>query len=681
MISSSDLLQIQGVGPKTLQYLSQFGISSKIDLLKILPIRYSYFKRINDYQKLHIDDQVWLLANLKSIRNFHKGRFNITTAVFTNPDNPLQHFQAKWFNQPWVENKLKNQTLVAIAGNYQLVNKQLLLNNPNIISSWNDPAEAAKSKLENIYIYPHYSSKFNIRPIKVKSIINKILISPELVLEDWIPDWWLKKYNFFNLLELYQRIHLVWNYSKQDLALAQAQIVLRQILGWFVAEEIYFTKFTDFLTPVKPFTVSKNWISKQLYKLNFKLTTEQYQAILEITQDYQKAKPAYRLLQGEVGSGKTIIALITALAVMKKSAKNVVFVVPTIILANQHYKFAINNLFDPEQVFLVNKKTKLQEIKRSFEVNNSPKLIIATHSIFYDKINLKDLGLVIIDEQQRFGVLQRQNLLKGKLQPHFLTLTATPIPRTMAKIRFQKLSITTLTKGHLRRKITSKVCKLDKILAILDGLIKNSTEKIMLVTPLIDSEILEPEYTIKYWQKLLSSHFDLPISIVTGRESAEDNDRAIQAFENNTTRILLATNVLEVGFHQDNLHHLFVIGAERFGLASLHQIRGRVGRDGKPSECYFVQVVKEENPRLEILSKIDDGFKLAEEDLRIRGSGDLFGIRQSGHTWINYHEISESVLNKMRISSKDLVQNLSSSEHEEILKTLSPDSGLEYYLD
>lgn len=681
MTTSNDLLQIQGVGPKTVQYLNQFGIHNQTDLLKIFPIRYSYFKHIIDYQELQINDQVWLLANLKTLRNFHKGRLNITTAVFTNPDNPLQHFQVKWFNQPWVENKLKSQPVVAIAGTYQLVNKQLLLTNPNIIASWDSTTEFTPGTLSSLYIYPHYSSKFNIRPIKVKSIINKILISPNLVLDDWIPSWWLKKYHFLHLGELYRRIHLIENYSQQDLKLAQAQVLLRQILSWFVIEEIYFTKFTEFLVPVKPFTISKNWIRAQIDKLNFKLTLEQYQAILEIVGDYAKPKPAYRLLQGEVGSGKTVIALITALAVLRKSAKNVVFVVPTIILANQHYKFAINNLFEPYQVVLINKKTKNQEIKTAFEIDNSPKLIIATHSVFYDKLDLNDIGLVMIDEQQRFGVLQRQNLLKGNNHPHFLALTATPIPRTIAKIRFQNLPITTLKKGHLERNIVSKICDITAMLKILDKLVLSSPEKIMMIVPLIDSEIVESEYTIKYWKTFLDIRYNLNISIVTGRESAEANDQAIEAFENKKTRILLATNVLEVGFHQDDLHYLFVIGAERFGLASLHQIRGRVGRDGQPSECYFVQIVKEENPRLDILSRIDDGFKLAEEDLRLRGSGDLFGIRQSGQTWIDYASISEKVLDKMRASSKDLIKNLSKKEREKILDTLNPDSGFENYLD
>ncbi|MBU1020788.1 MAG: ATP-dependent DNA helicase RecG [Firmicutes bacterium] len=381
----------------------------------------------------------------------------------------------------------------------------------------------------------------------------------------------------------------------------------------------------------------KALIQEFISSLPFELTDDQKQATNEIVKDILSRFVMNRLLQGDTGSGKTVVAAITILAVLS-SGFQVALMAPTEILAQQHYE-SFKKYFEKYDYSIVylSGKLSVSERKSCLEiVRDNPKtLIIGTHALFSDDVRYNNLGYVITDEQHRFGVNQRKKLREKGFNPDVLYMSATPIPRTLAISLFGDMDITTIKERPKERiKVETKLfnnSQLDLVYLLIDEELKNN-HQVYVVTPLIlESETLDLSNAQKVFQDLKKRFSNYQIGLLHSKVSAEEKDSVMNKFKHNEVNLLVSTTVIEVGVDVPNATLMVVLDSHRFGLSQLHQLRGRVGRSNLKSYCILVYSdTLESKERLEILERTDDGFLLSEEDLRLRGPGDFFGMRQSG---------------------------------------------------
>ena len=343
----------------------------------------------------------------------------------------------------------------------------------------------------------------------------------------------------------------------------------------------------------------------------------------------------YRLIQGDVGSGKTIVALLAASDVIE-SGFQVVLMAPTEILARQHYEYFCDNLPEiKDQICLLTGKTKSKkEIYKSIR-NNNTKILIGTHSVYNDEVNFKNLGLIIIDEQHKFGVKQRIKLLEKSKFCHTLIMSATPIPRSLSFVIYGEITISDIkTKPDGRKKIVTSIINMNKLQNLIEGInrkIKNN-EQVFWILPTISDETNEKE-TVETRYKYLKKLYNDKVSMIHGRMNKDILNKTINDFKIKKTSIIVSTTVIEVGINIPTATLIIIERAEMFGLAQLHQLRGRVSRGNLQGNCVFIHgnsLSDQTKERLLILKKTDDGFKIAEKDLEMRGAGDFFGTNQSG---------------------------------------------------
>ena len=482
------------------------------------------------------------------------------------------------------------------------------------------------SNIESVYPSTKGLSSKEIR-MKILEILKDI----ELI--DWLNEEFLKKQNWPTWKEALSIIHCS-NTDADKLNRAKTRIAFDELL----ASQIQLAKIREkyvFKRTHSPNITGK--LAKQvLNNLTFKLTNAQTRVLEEITSDQKSSYTMRRLLQGDVGSGKTLVALFASLNAIE-SGKQVAFMVPTEILARQHLKNIkelCKNLDLDISLLVANMKRGERHLTESKLKSGRCNIVIGTHALFQTKTKFADLGLCIVDEQHKFGVQQRINLIKKSKEIDFLMMTATPIPRTLAMITFGDLDISTIDeKPPGRKDIMTYVMSENKILEIVIR-IKEQTEKekIYWICPAIDeSDAIEiANVTNRY--KMLKEHFGEKVGIIHGKLTSEEKEAVMEKFLSGDLRILVATTVVEVGVDVKDATIMIVENSERFGLAQLHQLRGRVGRSSKLSKCilFYSLLGAEIKRRLTAMRKYNDGFELANEDLAIRGAGDIMGYNQTG---------------------------------------------------
>ncbi len=702
--------KLRNVGSRNLSRLHSLGIKTLRDLLRHFPVRYDDYTQtlsianIEPGQKVNIQGEV---VKMDSRRIFPR-RLTITNAIVQDSTGAVK---VVWFNQPYIADSLPEGTLVSLAGKVNLDKHGLYVSSPTYekITSSQEPGADNDQQPTTL---KHTSGLIPIYPETegVSSKYLRFLIKPllkDLKIDDPLPEAVLQKYNFPKMDDAIQTIHFPSDlkqaeaakerFAFEDLLLFQLKALLeRRKLNQLKSVSVKFDQ-----------ELVKNFIAN----LPFELTKDQKIAALEILKDLEKSYPMNRLMEGDVGSGKTVVALIAAFQVAK-AGHQTVFMVPTEVLANQHFNTMSMlvgqdsikiGLLTASSAKINNEVVSRSELKKKISAGYVD-IIIGTHAVIQKDVSFKSLAVVVIDEQHRFGIQQRSALLKNSkihdarytiqdTVPHLLSMTATPIPRTLALTIYGDLDISLIKeKPKNRQKIITKIIPHAKVREAYQ-FVRSEVAKgrqVFVVCPRI--EISDPKKEIKTagglskmnilwadvkaveeeYKKLSEEVFpDLKVAMLHGRLKPKEKDEVMTKFKDGLTNILVSTSVIEVGVDVPNATIMMIESAERFGLAQLHQFRGRVGRDEYQSYCLLLSSTGDKtiNKRLKALEECDDGFELAEKDMAIRGPGEFFGVKQSGMPDLGMASLANiDLIKKARLEARLLLKEDPNMRNYPLLK-------------
>lgn len=667
------LRHIPGIGYVHGRRLAEINLLTVSDLINHFPFRYEDFSEIVPINEAQINTKITLKGEIWQIKNiFTKYGKKLTQAIFNDGTNSIN---LTWFNSTYLTKSIKVGDRLQISGKLTKYGSKLSIIMPvwEKFETGSMSNQLSKKHLHTGGLIPVYPETEGISSRWLRTKIAQILPKVNLLIEDPLPEH--IKGNMLSLKDAYQKIHFPEGY--EDVEEATRRLSFDEI----------------FLIQLKTLLIKNSWENKpgvDLFKIDrdvlsgftdnlpFGLTGAQKRVLEEIISDLQKGRPMNRLVQGEVGSGKTAVAAIAAYITHLNGLKTL-YMAPTEILAFQHHStfkkllepFGIEiGLYTGSRKFKLNNesgivnKAKNKKPDSSVIIHNSePQIIIGTHALLSEKLQAENTGLIIVDEQQRFGVEQRSVLRNKAKIPHFLTMTATPIPRTVALTLYGDLDLSIIDempKGRIPVKtyvVPSK--KRTDAYKFIESRVREG-EQVYIITPLI--EISETLLTVKAavdeFENLKKVFPKLKLGLLHGRLKPKEKDAVLQDFKNKKTDILVSTSVVEVGVDVPNATIMVIEGAERFGLAQLHQLRGRVGRGSKQSYCLLFPSTEESNivSRLKNLEKISDGLKLAEIDLKIRGSGEIFGKRQSGRFDLKIASFNDlELIEKTRTEAQNLL--------------------------
>ncbi len=642
---------IRYFGPAAVKKLAKLKIKTTRDLLYHFPYRYEDFSNFSPIADLKPNSQATVhgtILNAKNIQIFR--RHMVLTEIIAEDDSGA--IKSVWFNQPYLLNQFKPGRQLNLSGKIVLNKKQLCFSNPAYeITDYGENSYPKKESLHTGRLVPIYPETYGLTSRWLRLGIKPLLRFVNQI-PDVLPNELKKTYHLPNLGQALSQIHFPETIEKAGLARRRFAFEELFILQLFMGlERLKLKKQTSL-----QIKFDEKMAKKFVNKLPFKLTDGQKKAAWQIIQDIGKNQPMNRLLEGDVGSGKTIIAAMAAyLAVL--NGYQVAFMAPTEILSRQHYEkiwpllkkfnIAIGLLTSSEAKISkdepANRQTKKELIKK-IETGEIP-IVIGTHSLIQKNVRFKNLALVVIDEQHRFGVNQRAALLAQHATrdtqhttiPHLLSMTATPIPRTLGLTIWGDLDLSLIKEMPKGRKnIITKIVSPSKrewAYEFIKSEIKKGRQAFV-VCPLIEeSEKLSVKAVKKEHERLQEKVFpELKIGLLYGRLRPKEKERIMSEFLNKNLNILVATSVVEVGIDIPNATVMVIEGADRFGLASLYQFRGRVGRSHYQSYCFLLtdSPSSKTNKRLKAIESAQSGFDLAERDLEIRGPGDFIGVRQSG---------------------------------------------------
>lgn len=611
-----ELKSIKGLGPKTINILNKIGINNPYDLITYYPYRYRIYNITDIVESSNEEIVVRGLVNSIPKVSFIKRNFNrlYFTALINN-----KLIKVVIFNRAFLKNNLSLNKEINLIGKYKEITNTFTAS--NITFDIFD-----ESKIEPVY---HL-----IQGLKNKLIINTInyLLKEDILIDDYIPEYLNIEYNFINKNTALKYIHEPNNL--EEIKQAKLKLIYEELFVFMFKINYLKHKNIKMIKSVKK-TIDENKLNTLINSLSFKLTNDQLAALEDIKSDFQSNKRMNRLLLGDVGSGKTIVGVIASY-INYLNGYQTSLMAPTEILATQHYYSVKKVLKDTNMniELLTGSMTKKEQnnIKERL-LSGEIDLLIGTHAIISQNVLFKKLGLVITDEQHRFGVNQRCNFQnKGEL-PDVIYMSATPIPRTYALTLYGDMDISMIKeKPKGRKDILTYVKKHSEIKDVLSTMIEEVkvNHQIYVVAPLIEeNEILDLTDVNKLKEKLdLAFNNKIPIGILHGRLKNNEKEAIMNDFKNNALKILISTTVIEVGIDVPNATLMVIFNAERFGLATLHQLRGRVGRGEAESKCILIS--DSDNKRLKVLEESNDGFYISEMDFKMRGEGDLFGVKQSG---------------------------------------------------
>jgi ATP-dependent DNA helicase RecG len=655
------LSEVYGIGPRFLARFKNLKVETVGDLLWHFPSRYEDFSQIFKIAELKAGQQATIqgiITNVNLRRSWQRKMFLVEALV----SDETGSIRAIWFNQPYLKNVLRKSKIASFSGKVTISKNKLYLSNPayEFINDFEGSVETKHTgRLVPIYPETRGLTSKGIRYL-VDSILKGLGEIP-----DFLPDSVLKINKFPEIDLAIRQIHFPEN-------LEEAKKAKRR----FAFEDLFLLQLTNVLQRLKlnqekavALKTDIDWLKNITSQLPFELTITQKKSLWEIIQDLEKSRPMNRLLQGDVGSGKTIVAAIAALAAAKED-KQTVFMAPTEILANQHYQTFIKFFpnFNKGLALITSAQSKIfygdgletdakkSEVLKDI-ISGKIKVIIGTHALIQKEVAFKDLILVVIDEQHRFGVSQRAKLLKNnRLIPHFLSMSATPIPRTLSLSIFGDLDLSMITELPKDRKtIITKVVaptNRDKAYAFIRGQVKKGRQ-VFVICPRIELpsaeelmgqkvglswqsrafQNLEVKAVKEEYEKLKNKVFpDLRVAMLHGKMKAKDKELLMRQFKDGKIDILVSTSVVEVGVDVPNAVIMMIEGAERFGLAQLYQFRGRVGRGVHQSFCFLFtdSLAKTTQQRLNSIVEAKNGLELAEKDLEIRGPGEFLGETQTG---------------------------------------------------
>lgn len=635
------------VGPKTINILNRININTVEDLLTYYPYRYNIIKFINiedadDTMTYYIKAKILSVPKVSYIkRNFNKLDF-----FATNNDH---EFKVTIFNRSFLKRNLTVDKEIVIIGKYSKIKNVFTAND-------------IKFNVDEERIEPIYHLTEGIKNSGLENIINSAL-STKISLSDNIPNYLNEKYKLLTKCDAIRKIHQPKTIN--DIKKSELKLIYEELFTYMF--KINYLKGINKISKGLPKEFNDNDIQDFLSSLNFLLTKDQLSTIEDILKDMKESKRMNRLVLGDVGSGKTIVAIVAILANFLSGYQST-FMAPTEILAKQHYE-SIKEYFKEYDInisLLTGSLTKKQKENIYNQITDGEiDLVIGTHALLNDNLNFKNLGLVITDEQHRFGVNQR-NLLQNKGlngEADVLYLSATPIPRTYALTIYGDLDLSQIkTKPNIRKEIITKIADEKNIKEVLLKMYEELklNHQIFVVSPLIEQNDELNLNSVMELKEKLNKAFNnkVRIEILHGKLKQKEKDELMKGFAENKINILISTTVIEVGIDIPNATMMVIYNAERFGLATLHQLRGRVGRSGIQSYCYLV-TNSFNNERLKVMEESSDGFYIAEKDFEQRGQGDLFGVKQSGDMSFKIANLKRdfNILSQANIDAKEFLDN------------------------
>ncbi|MGB9707000.1 MAG: ATP-dependent DNA helicase RecG [Microgenomates group bacterium] len=646
------------VGPTYARRLKRLGIETVGDLLYHFPFRYVDYSLISPIKLAQPGETITVRGKIISIRNEYTSRGKkIQKGIVADATGTID---VVWFNQPFLIKTLKIGTTVSLSGKVDFWGKKVALISPEYERETSDRQQATRNMtIHTGRLVPVYHETYGISSKWLRSRIAPLLETFVPKIEEFLPSEILKKYGLIDFKNALEQIHFPKNIKWADLAkkrFAFEELFLIQLAAARRKAEWQQKKLA------KKFFIDQEKVLEFIRNLPFELTGAQKRELKAILKDLNKNKPMNRLLQGDVGSGKTVVA---AAAIFVAYLNNVqsALMAPTEILAHQHFQ-TLNQLLTPLGVKIIlltgtNKKTET-----NFD------LAVGTHALIYQRAKFKNLGLVVIDEQHRFGVEQRGKLIEKGETPHVLTMTATPIPRTIALTLYGDLDLSVLDEMPAgRQKVKTWVVPPQKRAAAYEWIrkqIKETQSQAFIICPLIEESNYETLQTVKAatseFERLKKEVFpDLKLGLLHGRLKTKEKNQILEDFKNCKLDILVSTPVVEVGIDIPTATIMMIEGAERFGLAQLHQLRGRVGRSNRPSFCLLFSEHQDENSlkRLKALERTNIGMELAELDLRLRGPGEIYGTRQHGFLELKVASFSDlPLIEKTKKAAEEILPKL-----------------------
>ena len=618
----SDINTIKGIGEKTTKLFRKKNIYTVIDLIWRLPRDFIDQNNLIKINELKIGKIQTVNLNIKKYI-FPRLR-NLPNKVLC--EDETGKLECIFFNsyEGYIKKILPLNSKVIISGKIGYYKKKYQIINPTHISSDINSIKKVFSK---------YSLTDGLNEKKYTKLVENILSNiPEL--DEWLSEDILKRFNYMSWKKSILELHNPINIDKKGFFLDR--LIFDEIMSVFLIN----SKIRNTIKKNKK--IKKKFSEKYLVeikdKINFELTSDQINALNEINNDLKSDKKMFRLLQGDVGSGKTIVALTSCLNVIKSNFQ-VGFMAPTEILAKQHYNLAKNLFDDKINISLLTSKTdrKIRNKILKDLSGNKIDILFGTHSIFQEKIKYFNLGLIVIDEQHKFGVKQRKKLSdKGGVNCDVLVMSATPIPRTMIMTIFGDMDTSIIKNKPKYRKEVKTYSKPDsKIKEIVNFVEKqiNNKNQVFWVCPLIEeSKKVDHQSAVQRYD-ILKKKFKNKVGLLHGSLDKDEKNRILLKFLNNEIKILVSTTVIEVGIDFPNANVIIIENANKFGLSQLHQLRGRVGRGSKESYCILVfksNLSENAKKRINILKSTNDGFQISEYDMKLRGYGDLLGFKQSG---------------------------------------------------
>ena len=687
----SPITVIRGISSSLATKFNKLGVNTVRDLLYFFPRRHLDYSQKKPVSQLTEGEEETIIANVWQAREIRLGGRRSTEAIVGDETGNVR---VVWFNNPYLAKKLPTDTRVVLSGRVSLFNGRHVFESPE----WELVED--KELIHTGRLVPLYPLTQGLRPRQVRKLMKEVIDQWAWQIADFLPPQLKER---CNLLELPQAISQA-HYPEDEAVKAQARVrlafdelfllqlgVLSRKRNWQESQS------------AGPFRTELSVLDAFLQSLPFELTAAQQKVLKELLADLQKPQPMSRLLQGEVGSGKTVVAT-AALLMAAANDYQEAFMAPTEILAEQHFATICQLLsrvghLEREEDYLCSysgllprpltvalligdiSQVRKQELQQCI-LDGDIDIVIGTHALIQKGVEFRRLGLAVVDEQHRFGVTQRSALRQKGLRPHVLVMTATPIPRTLALTLYGDLDLSVIDQlPPGRQAVKTKWLKPEQRESAYAFIRRQvaSGRQAFIICPLIEeSEVIQARAAIAEYERLSQAVFpELRLGLLHGRMPAAEKDKVMRRFRSGELDILVSTPVVEVGIDVPNATVMLVESADRFGLSQLHQFRGRVGRGQEQSYCMLLaqspSVVAKE--RLDLIEKIQDGFQLAEEDLKLRGPGEFFGTRQSGMPDLKMAKLSDvPLLELARSEAIKLFQidpSLDKPEHALLAKELA----------
>lgn len=694
----SSITIIRGISSNLATKFNKLGVKTVRDLLYFFPHRHLDYSQRKPISQLTEGKEETIVANVWQAQEIRLGGRRSTEAIVGDETGNVR---VVWFNNPYLAKKLATNTRLVISGRVSLFKGRHVFESPE----WELVED--KELTHTGRLVPLYPLTQGLRPRQVRKLMKEVVGQWAWQVEDFLPSGLRERCNLLKLPQAISQAHYPEDEALKDRA--RVRLAFDEL---FILQLGVLSKKRNWQEsqPGSPFSIESSLLEAFLQSLPFELTAAQHRTLKELLVDLEKPRPMSRLLQGEVGSGKTVVATAVLLMAAANGYQGA-FMAPTEILAEQHFSTICQllsragHLEEKEDylhsysgllshpltvALLIGDITQVrkQELQRRI-LDGDIDIVIGTHALIQKGVEFPRLGLAVVDEQHRFGVTQRSTLRQKGFNPHVLVMTATPIPRTLALTLYGDLDLSVIDQLPPGRQVVKtkwlKPGQRDSAYAFISRQVASGRQAFIICPLVEESEVIQARAAIAEYERLSQEVFsELSLGLLHGRMSADEKSKVMRRFRSGELNILVATPVVEVGIDVPNATVMMVESADRFGLSQLHQFRGRVGRGQEQSYCMLLaqnpsEVARE---RLDIIEKVQDGFQLAEEDLKLRGPGEFFGTRQSGLPDLRMAKLSDVALLELarseaiRLFEKD--KTLEKPEHSLLAKELArvwPEAG------